>query len=240
MHRVEYTVSAPPLQLGRWGKAPRLLGWHEIRDTLLEALPPHTVHFEQPVLSYQPTDSSVIVEFIEDVAPVEAKVLIGADGWCVHVAVVLFDIRTSMCCPFSTTRHTCCRFSYTRFQALHDALPEFQQRVFWRARIPWREGLPKDHTVWFVEGDRATTRFGCIIPVSAKEVVWQASAPAAALKAARLKLELQATPSPSAQGDKSFHRDPKTVRMVTPAAADHTAHSGASRCLVTFAGPLAT
>ena len=68
--------------------------------------------------------------------------------------------------------------------------------------------------MWFVEGERATTRFGCIIPVSAKEVVWQASAPASALKAARLKLELQASPSPSAQGDVSFHRDPKTVRCL--------------------------
>lgn len=130
-----------------------------------------------------------------------------------HVALVPALSTSSTSCR-CTAR--CClvhRFSYTRFQALHDALPEFQQRVFWRARIPWREGLPRDHTVWFLEGDRATSRFGCIIPVSAKEVVWQASAPAAALKAARLKLELQATPSASAQGDMSFHRDPKTVRV---------------------------
>lgn len=39
------------------------------------------VHFEQPVLSHQPTDNGVCVEFIEDVASVEAKVVIGADGW---------------------------------------------------------------------------------------------------------------------------------------------------------------
>lgn len=166
--------------LAAYGKAPRLIGWHEIRQTLLEALPEDSVQFLNPVMSYKDVEGRVEAYFL-DGPDVHAKLLVGADGW----------------------------FSNTRFQCLHDPMPEFQGVIFWRARIPWRKGLPKDHTRWYVEGDRRTSRFAAIIPVSSGDVVWQAGAPVEYLRKVGLEVESQAPRSSSIQGDDSFQEDPK-------------------------------
>ncbi|DBA89388.1 TPA: hypothetical protein ACH3X2_004747 [Trebouxia sp. C0005] len=97
-----------------YNKMPFLLGWHECRQLLFDALPPGTVHFDKQMRHYEEDEDGVTLHFDRGQLPVHAKVLVGADGY----------------------------FSKVRTQCLNDGPPTFNGAVLWRARVGWQEGMP--------------------------------------------------------------------------------------------------
>ncbi|CAL5227826.1 g10854 [Coccomyxa viridis] len=137
----------------RYGKSMFFLGWHEIRQTLYESLPEGVVEFGKKFDRYSDEgDAGVHVHF-KDGDEVQAKVLIGADGY----------------------------FSGVRAQMLDDGPPEFTGNVMWRARFPLRSGFTTDRTRWWREAEGFQGRFAVIFPIDRENVTFVASAPIAEL-----------------------------------------------------------
>ncbi|DBB16334.1 TPA: hypothetical protein ACH3X3_014633 [Trebouxia sp. C0006] len=186
-------VSIPAVSSGtdqelfdKYGKAPLLLGWHEIRQLLFDHLPDGIVHFDTQVTHYEEDEEGVTVHFSGKTPPRRAKLLVGADGY----------------------------FSKVRTQCLDDGPPDFVGTVMWRARVPWSEGMPHPHTgparlfgnarPWPLDHK---SRFGMLFKIGTLEDTkdrswcWVLSAPIELLRAAGVAFDPQAKDMKSLQGE---------------------------------------
>ncbi|KAK9906811.1 hypothetical protein WJX75_008443 [Coccomyxa subellipsoidea] len=156
----------------KYGKNLFFLGWHEIRGTLYEGLPPGVVDFGRRYASYDDQGSDGVLVKMKDGSSLRARLLIGADGY----------------------------FSKVRTQMLDDGPPEFTGNIMWRARFPLRQGFSTDRTRWWRENlDRFGGRFAVIFPIDRNHVTFVANAPVEHLH--RHNLPFQADTSRSVQED---------------------------------------
>ncbi|EIE24293.1 acyl-CoA N-acyltransferase [Coccomyxa subellipsoidea C-169] len=156
----------------KYGKSLFFLGWHEIRETLYEALPPGVVDFGRRYASYDDQGADGVIVNFKDGSSVRARMLIGADGY----------------------------FSKVRRQMLDDGPPEFTGNIMWRARFPLRQEFSTDRTRWWKENlDSFGGRFAVIFPIDKDHVTFVANAPVEHLH--RHNLPFQADTSRSVQED---------------------------------------
>eukprot|EP00891_Asterochloris_glomerata_P001538 jgi/Astpho2/1538/Aster-05410 len=120
-------------------------GWFELHQLLRKHLQPNTIQLGKRFTSLADKGSHVEVAF-EDGSHAKGKLVLGADGY----------------------------FSKVREHCLGDGPPDFAETVYWRARVPWQEGLPAK--------DRNITCFGkkliaIIFPIVNGHIVWTVAAP---------------------------------------------------------------
>ncbi|BDA46002.1 probable FAD-dependent urate hydroxylase [Coccomyxa sp. Obi] len=156
----------------KYGKSLFFLGWHEIRETLYEGLPPGVVEFGRRYASYEDQGEDGVVVKFKDGSSVRTRMLVGADGY----------------------------FSKVRQQMLGDGPPEFTGNIMWRARFPLRQEFSTDRTRWWRENvDNLRGRFAVIFPIDKQHVTFVANAPVEHLD--RHGLPFKADTSRSVQED---------------------------------------